>query len=53
MLKFRTMVVDAEDLKDGLRDLNEAEGLFKIADDPRINRVGASCAGPRWTSCPS
>src|ERR1700722_2232118 len=41
MLKFRTMVPDAEALKDSLRDRNEAkEGLFKIAADPRITRVG-------------
>jgi exopolysaccharide biosynthesis polyprenyl glycosylphosphotransferase len=41
VLKFRTMVPDAEALKDGLRDRNEAqEGLFKIADDPRVTRVG-------------
>ena len=30
----------ADELKDQLRDRNEAEGLFKIADDPRITRVG-------------
>jgi exopolysaccharide biosynthesis polyprenyl glycosylphosphotransferase len=41
MIKFRTMVPDAENLKDSLRDRNEAEdGLFKIADDPRVTRVG-------------
>jgi exopolysaccharide biosynthesis polyprenyl glycosylphosphotransferase len=41
MLKFRTMVPDAEALKDGLRHRNEAqEGLFKIAADPRVTRVG-------------
>jgi exopolysaccharide biosynthesis polyprenyl glycosylphosphotransferase len=40
MLKFRSMVHDAEERKDTLRSLNEAEGLFKIADDPRITRVG-------------
>ena len=40
MLKFRTMVEGAEALKDELRELNEASGLFKIADDPRITRVG-------------
>jgi exopolysaccharide biosynthesis polyprenyl glycosylphosphotransferase len=40
MLKFRTMVDDADDRKDALRALNEADGLFKIADDPRITRVG-------------
>jgi len=42
MLKFRTMVPDAEALKDSLRHRNEAqEGLFKIADDPRVTRVGS------------
>jgi exopolysaccharide biosynthesis polyprenyl glycosylphosphotransferase len=41
ILKFRTMVADAEALKDSLRHRNEAqEGLFKIADDPRVTRVG-------------
>lgn len=41
MLKLRTMVNDAEQLKDGLEHLNEgAEGLFKIRDDPRVTRVG-------------
>jgi exopolysaccharide biosynthesis polyprenyl glycosylphosphotransferase len=42
MLKFRTMVPEADALKDSLRDQNEAlEGLFKIADDPRVTRVGS------------
>ncbi|HTD08303.1 MAG TPA: exopolysaccharide biosynthesis polyprenyl glycosylphosphotransferase, partial [Solirubrobacteraceae bacterium] len=41
MLKFRTMVPDAEAMKESLRDRNEAqEGLFKIAKDPRVTRVG-------------
>jgi lipopolysaccharide/colanic/teichoic acid biosynthesis glycosyltransferase len=40
MLKFRTMVDGADGLKDDLRAHNEADGLFKIADDPRITRVG-------------
>lgn len=40
MVKFRTMVPGADEEKDGLRHLNQAEGLFKIADDPRITRVG-------------
>ncbi len=40
MLKFRTMVVGADELKAGLLALNEADGLFKIADDPRMTRVG-------------
>ena len=41
MLKLRTMVADAEQQLADLADLNEADGpLFKIADDPRITRVG-------------
>jgi exopolysaccharide biosynthesis polyprenyl glycosylphosphotransferase len=41
MLKFRTMVPGAEEMKDSLRHRNEAmEGLFKIAEDPRVTRVG-------------
>jgi len=40
MRKFRTMVPDAEARKDGLRALNEAHGLFKMAEDPRVTRVG-------------
>ena len=41
VLKFRTMVPDAEAMKDSLRHRNEAqEGLFKIAEDPRVTRVG-------------
>jgi exopolysaccharide biosynthesis polyprenyl glycosylphosphotransferase len=39
--KFRTMVHDAEDRKADLHARNECDGgLFKIADDPRITRVG-------------
>ena len=40
MLKFRTMVDGADALKPRLLDRNEADGLFKIADDPRVTRVG-------------
>jgi exopolysaccharide biosynthesis polyprenyl glycosylphosphotransferase len=41
ILKFRSMVVDAESQKDQLRIHNEAgAGLFKIGDDPRITRIG-------------
>jgi exopolysaccharide biosynthesis polyprenyl glycosylphosphotransferase len=41
MLKFRSMVKDADKIKDQLRQHNEAAGgLFKIEDDPRITRVG-------------
>jgi exopolysaccharide biosynthesis polyprenyl glycosylphosphotransferase len=38
--KFRTMVADAERLKDDLRMHNEADGIFKMAADPRITRIG-------------
>jgi exopolysaccharide biosynthesis polyprenyl glycosylphosphotransferase len=41
MLKFRTMVEDADGKKPELVALNEAlDGFFKIADDPRLTRVG-------------
>jgi exopolysaccharide biosynthesis polyprenyl glycosylphosphotransferase len=42
MLKFRSMVVDAEDRRAELLDRNQnADGLlFKLADDPRVTRVG-------------
>lgn len=41
MYKFRSMVANAEALKDSLRDRNEAdEVVFKIKDDPRITRFG-------------
>jgi exopolysaccharide biosynthesis polyprenyl glycosylphosphotransferase len=41
MLKFRTMVENAEDLQVELEILNEASGpVFKIRDDPRITRLG-------------
>ena len=40
-LKFRTMVTNAEQLKDSLAELNEMDGpVFKIKDDPRATRVG-------------
>ncbi len=41
MYKFRSMVVNAEDLLDDLQELNEADGpAFKIKDDPRITKIG-------------
>jgi len=40
-LKFRTMVVDAEDLKAKLMSLNEQDGpVFKMRNDPRVTKVG-------------
>ena len=41
MLKFRSMVTGADQMKNEVRELNEVEGgLFKIDGDPRITRVG-------------
>jgi exopolysaccharide biosynthesis polyprenyl glycosylphosphotransferase len=41
MLKFRTMVADAEARKAELHKLNEGNGvLFKLRDDPRVTKVG-------------
>ena len=41
MLKFRTMVKDAEERKEKLLSLNEMSGpVFKIKQDPRITKVG-------------
>lgn len=41
MLKFRSMVVDAEQRLAELADRNEGSGvLFKIKNDPRVTRVG-------------
>ena len=42
MFKFRTMVVNAEELKATLAKQNEQTGpVFKMKNDPRITRVGA------------
>jgi lipopolysaccharide/colanic/teichoic acid biosynthesis glycosyltransferase len=41
ILKFRTMVTGAEQLLDGLQAHNERRGpLFKMAQDPRVTRIG-------------
>lgn len=41
MFKFRSMCVDAEEHLAELKELNEKTGpVFKIAEDPRITRVG-------------
>lgn len=41
MYKFRSMCVDAEEKLAEFKELNEKTGpVFKIADDPRITRVG-------------
>ncbi len=41
MIKFRTMIKEAEEMQEKLEELNEADGpVFKIANDPRITPVG-------------
>jgi exopolysaccharide biosynthesis polyprenyl glycosylphosphotransferase len=41
LYKFRTMVVDAEARLDALAERNDRSGpLFKMANDPRVTRVG-------------
>lgn len=41
LYKFRTMIINADDLKKDLMDRNEAESpAFKIKDDPRITKFG-------------
>jgi exopolysaccharide biosynthesis polyprenyl glycosylphosphotransferase len=41
MLKFRSMVEDADHQLSDVHSLNEADGpIFKLRDDPRVTRVG-------------
>jgi exopolysaccharide biosynthesis polyprenyl glycosylphosphotransferase len=40
MLKFRSMFVGAHAERDELAEHSTGRGLFKVADDPRITRVG-------------
>jgi Bacterial sugar transferase len=41
MYKFRTMVGDAEQRRSEVLHLNEMDGpVFKVADDPRLTRLG-------------
>jgi len=48
MLKFRSMVVDAEQLLGSLGDADEGAGpLFKMRHDPRVTRVGGVLR--RWS----
>ncbi len=40
--KFRTMVINADELKERLQEKNEMSGpFFKMKNDPRITRVGS------------
>jgi exopolysaccharide biosynthesis polyprenyl glycosylphosphotransferase len=40
MLKFRSMYEGADQMKAELEELNEADGLFKIENDPRVTSIG-------------
>jgi exopolysaccharide biosynthesis polyprenyl glycosylphosphotransferase len=41
LYKFRTMIVNAENLRKDLEVNNEADGpVFKIKDDPRVTKIG-------------
>ena len=40
VVKFRTMRKDADREKAALLHLNETDGFFKMAEDPRVTRVG-------------
>ena len=41
MYKFRSMISNAEELLEELKELNEMDGpVFKIKEDPRITKVG-------------
>jgi exopolysaccharide biosynthesis polyprenyl glycosylphosphotransferase len=42
IFKFRSMVVDADEQKERLRQFNEVgDGMFKLSSDPRVTRVGS------------
>jgi exopolysaccharide biosynthesis polyprenyl glycosylphosphotransferase len=41
MFKFRSMVVDAESMRDTMTEHNQTDGvLFKVENDPRVTRLG-------------
>ncbi len=50
MISSGTMVPNAEEFSYSLRHRTCEDGLFKIAEDPRITRVGRLLRRARWTS---
>jgi exopolysaccharide biosynthesis polyprenyl glycosylphosphotransferase len=52
MLKFRTMYDGADKDKPRLAARNEARGLFKIADDPRVTPIGRILRGTSLDELP-
>ena len=54
VLKFRSMMVDAESKLADLRASNDRQGpLFKMDNDPRVTASGASYTTPVLMNCPS
>ena len=54
MYKFRSMVPNAEELKQKYMHLNELQWPdFKITNDPRVTRVGRIYERPAWMNCPN
>jgi len=48
MLKFRSMVIDAEEKRSDLSEANEQDGvLFKVTNDPRVTPMGSLLR--RWS----
>jgi lipopolysaccharide/colanic/teichoic acid biosynthesis glycosyltransferase len=49
MIKFRTMIEEADTMRDDVRDLSihGGDGMLKVVNDPRITRYGAKLR--RWS----
>ena len=53
IVKFRSMVIDAESQKDQLRSQSTAgPGLFKVVNDPRVTRLGRFLRGSSLDELP-
>lgn len=53
LYKFRSMIVDAEEQKELLRGLNQADGpIFKMKEDPRVTRLGRWLRRLSWDELP-
>lgn len=40
MYKIRSMVIEAEELRDDLLEKSDVDGMFKMREDPRVTKVG-------------
>ncbi|WP_309600982.1 sugar transferase [Leuconostoc citreum] len=40
MWKIRSMIVEAEEIREELVDQSDVEGMFKMKDDPRVTKIG-------------